>query len=171
MLHRVEIRPSGENRGEIEAKAIHMHLFGPKSETFEDEVSNSRVIRIDRIAAAGKIEIMARAIDEIIASIVDSSPGDRRLISFSFARVVVDDIEDHFDPIPVHLPDEFFALLDGRSDRVSRSEVALGGKKGEGLVTPVIGKGFARIGIDILAAEFVELKNRHQFDRVDPELF
>ena len=65
---------------------------------------------VERVAAAGIVHVVAAVVlhQTIVGSIVDAAETQRRAQLIAFAGVVVDDIQDDFDPFAVQRADHAF---------------------------------------------------------------
>ncbi len=119
------------------------------------------MIEVQRIAGAGHVLIEARiGVEPVIGRIVDAAKRQRRAEVVALAAVVIDDIEKNFDPGIVQPPDH--GLETG--DRLGRQQARVGGKKGDGVVAPVIDQP----AIDQLAVVDRGM-HRQELDRGDAE--
>src|SRR5687768_7917775 len=55
-----EIRIAAHRGGQVEAKAIHMHLFDPVAEALDDDAANGRLREIHAVAGSGPVDAAAR---------------------------------------------------------------------------------------------------------------
>ena len=119
--------------------------------------------QIDRVAAAGGVEIVALVLAQhVVAGIVDAAEGERRTEVVALGGVVVDDVENDLDAGRVQPADhqlEFVDVAAGRDvARRRREEVG-------GVVAPVVDEP----ALDEIAI-VEEGLDRHQFDGGDAEL-
>ena len=90
---------------------------------------------------------------------------DRRAEVVAFGRVVVDDVEDHFDPGAVHGPHHRLELLHlGAAGGVGIGVFVVGREEPDRVVAPVVAQTLLLQGgvLDVLV-------HRHQLDRGDAE--
>ena len=76
-----------------------MHLLDPVAQRVHDELQRLRVRRGERVAAAGRVPVMARRLrdEPVVAAVVEALQRERRAEVVALAGVVVDDVEDHLD--------------------------------------------------------------------------
>ena len=58
----------GEGTGEIESKSVDVHLGHPIPQAIHDELQHPRMLHVQRVAAAGKIHVVAVVFREITGS-------------------------------------------------------------------------------------------------------
>ena len=76
-----------------------MHLQRPVTQRFHDELQHARMIEVQCVARAGDVAIKAPVgIQSIIRSIVDAAERQGRTEVIAFATVIVNDVENDFDP-------------------------------------------------------------------------
>ena len=51
-----------ERRGEVEAEAVDVHLGHPVAQRVHDELQHARVAHVERVAAAGEVDVRARVL-------------------------------------------------------------------------------------------------------------
>ena len=66
---------AGQRAGQIEAKAIDMHLRHPIAQAIHDELEHARMSHVERVAAAGEIHVVARILrrEPIVGGVVDAA--------------------------------------------------------------------------------------------------
>ena len=69
---------------------------------------------IDGVATPGEVDILPVTIESVKIGIVDPSKAQTWAVKASLGRVVVDDIDDHFNPGFVEFSNHEFEILDGR---------------------------------------------------------
>src|SRR2546423_9573859 len=107
------MRVTGERAGEIEAKPIDVHLLYPVTQTIHHQLERRRMKQIDCVARPGEIEIKARIArgKPVIGAVIDAAEAERRAEMISLDRVVVNDIEDHFDSSGVEITHHSFKFV------------------------------------------------------------
>ena len=53
------VRLARENRAQVEAKTIHMHLVDPVAQAVGDHLDDVRMRQIQRVAGAGIVDVVA----------------------------------------------------------------------------------------------------------------
>src|ERR1019366_4229775 len=98
---------AGERRSEIEAKAVDVHLGRPVAQAVGEELEHLRVRHVDRVPAAGRIDVRVRSlrIVAVIDLVVDATKRDRGTEAVALARVIVDHVEDALDALDVQAPE------------------------------------------------------------------
>ena len=127
---------------EIKTKPIDVHLAHPVTQAVGHELQDSRRLHVQRVAAAGHIVIVTRITrhQAVVRGIVHSLERQRRAKLIPFACVVVDDIQDHLEPVPVQCSHHAFELVD-RSLRIAIcGQSKIGGEEAERVVAPIIGQ-------------------------------
>src|SRR6266404_4617142 len=116
-----------------------MHLHYPVAQAVDYHLQHPQMHHVQRVAGAGKILEVAAAIDAqaIIRGVVDTAKTKRRTALASLARMVVNDIEDHFDPGFVKQLDHVLELGDLSAECAIRSEPYVGGEIANRVVTPI----------------------------------
>ena len=96
-VHVVELPREGG--GEVESEAVDVHLEHPVTQAVHDELERARVGHVERIAAAGVVHVVARALrhEAVVGGVVDAAETERRPQVIALRRVVVDHVEDHLD--------------------------------------------------------------------------
>ena len=89
----------GQGRGQIEAEAVHVHLQHPVAQRIHDDLQHPGVAHVEGVAAAGVVHVEARILGHqtVVGGVVDApeAQGGPQLVALG--RMVVDDVQDHFD--------------------------------------------------------------------------
>ena len=129
------------------------------------------MVAIERVAAAGVIEITAVGAEHVIKLVVQSAERIGPAAIVAFAGVVEDDVEDHFDPGRVkrldHVPE--LADLAMFGDGCGKSGFGCGER--DGVVAPKILQPLTRKRVREGAVALVELVDGQQLDGRDAERF
>src|SRR5262249_58752294 len=96
-----------QNRGQIEAQAVDVHLRDPETKTGEDLISDNGMIAVDRVAAAGEVEVLAVRAEHVINLIVQPAEGIGAAAVVPLAGMIEDDIENDLDARFMKCPDHF----------------------------------------------------------------
>ncbi len=117
--HRAALAVAREDRGEVEAEAVDVHLAHPVAEAVEDQAPDDRLVRVERVAAAGVVGVLGAVVAEDVVGVVgEPAERERRPVGAAFGGVVVDDVEDHLDPGAVQRLHHVAELVEhARSDR------------------------------------------------------
>ena len=91
------LRVAAEDRGEVEAQAVDVHLRHPEAQAVENQFADDGMVAIDGVAAAGEVEVIAVRPEHVIKLIVQAAKGIGSAAVVAFAGVVEDDIENDFD--------------------------------------------------------------------------
>ncbi len=97
---RVEaVRLPPEDRAEIEAEAVDVHLEHPVAQGIHDHLQHARMARVQRIPGAGVVDVVARLVGHrpVVRVVVDALERERRPELVTLGGVVVDDVEDHLE--------------------------------------------------------------------------
>ena len=72
---RVEIgRGAPEGGGEIEAKAVHVHLLDPVAQRVHHEPKRRRLLQIERVPAPGVVDVVRAVIGQpVVRGVVDAA--------------------------------------------------------------------------------------------------
>src|SRR5262245_34396900 len=120
------------------------------------------MVKVQRIPRAGHVGIETSiGLQSVVAGIVDAAERQSRPEMVALTTVVVDDVEDHFDPGIVQ---SFNGSLE-TGNRLSGQKARVRGKIADRVVAPVIGE----TTLDEMAIVDRSL-DRHQLDRGDPEI-
>ena len=97
---------------EIEAEAVHVHLGHPVPEAVHDQLQHARASHVEGVPAAGEVLVVARRVrlQPVVGRVVDAAQRDRRPEMIPFRGVVVDDVEDDFEPCGVQRPHHHLEL-------------------------------------------------------------
>ncbi len=104
-----------EHRGQVEAKAVHMHRLDPVTQRVHDQPDHCRTVEVETVAAAGVVHIVAprrvgRPGQAVVREIVETAKGNAGAQLIALGGVIVDHIEDDFDPGLVKLAHQRFEL-------------------------------------------------------------
>ena len=84
---------------QIKAKAINMHDFNPITQAIHHQSDDEGVLKVEGIPTTGIIDVIARIIRQpVVAGIVQAAKHQRRPHLGAFGGVVIDHIQNHFDP-------------------------------------------------------------------------
>ena len=113
-----------EHWREVEAKAVDVHVFDPVAQAVGDESHRARVQRVDAVARARVVEVVALVVGDqaVVDGVIDAPQRQSRSKLIALGRVVVDDVEDDFNAGPVqraHHGLELAHLLLGALGRVA----------------------------------------------------
>ena len=127
---------SGESRREIEPETVDPHLFDPVAQAVHHHPQHIGVPESKGVAGTGEIvAVPLVAFHQVVVGfVVDTPETERRPHAAAFGRMVVDDVEDHFDIGIVHLLHEDLEgiqAFDAQIFRVRR-------EKPDAVVSPVI---------------------------------
>ena len=149
---------------EIETEAIDMHFLNPVAEGIHDELEHTRVGDIQGISAAREIDVARSVgIESVVAGIVDAAHGEDGAGVVALGGVVIDDIENHFDPCRVEHPHHFLEFIHGILG-AGGAKTRIGRKVAERVVAPVVHEA----AIDDMLLVGMEM-NGHQLDGGDAE--
>jgi hypothetical protein len=153
VLHHGAVGRSRQHRSEVEPEAVDVVRVDPVAEAVEHQLRADRVVDVERVAAPGEVEQLARIVrrDHVVGVVRQPAQADRRPVQPGLARVVEDDVEDHLEAGTVERLHEVAELAD-RAVPVVRSEVS------DRVVAPVVAVGR------------VELEHRQELDSRDAEV-
>ena len=131
-------RPTAERCCQIKTEPVNTHGFDPEPQAVEDHPHNKRMVYVQRVPAAGIVHVVARMIglQPVIRRVIEAPKRQGRAKVIAFGGVVVDHVQNHFDPgvmEPIHHRTE-----SGNTGwpRVARFRC----EKADGVVPPVIHK-------------------------------
>ena len=152
------VRASAQNRGQIEAEAVDVHLLHPVAQALEDQRPGADAGTGQRVAAAGVVAVHRPRVvgHHVEGDVVDSAKAVGRPVRAGLGRVVVDDVEDNLDICRMQGADHRPELVAGGLG--IRRIAGVRGEEVQGHVAPVI------------ALLRVELLNGEQLDHGDPQL-
>jgi len=142
-----------------------VHVLDPVPEAVEDHPPDDRAIGVEGVARAGVIGVARGVVgvEEIVGRVVETLERQHGTAFVTLGGVVVDDVEDDFDPCAVERPDHVPELVDRSENTLIRGIGGMGGEEGNRTVAPVVGS--PRGGV-----LGVELKNGKEFDGGDAEI-
>ena len=113
-----------------------MHLQRPVTQRFHHELQHARMIEIQCVAGSGNVLIKAAVgIQSIIRGIVDAAERQGRAKVIAFAAMIVDNVENDFDPGIVQPLDHSLEA----GDRICRQKARIRRKIRDRIVAPIIG--------------------------------
>ena len=63
---------AAEDRGEVEAEAVDVHLRHPVAQAVDDQLADDRVVAVERVAAAGEVAVGAGlGIEQVVDGVVE----------------------------------------------------------------------------------------------------
>ena len=69
----VAVVVAAEDRRQVEAQAVHVHVGHPEAQAVHQELANDRVVAIYRVAAAGEVEVFAIRTQKVIQLVVETA--------------------------------------------------------------------------------------------------
>ena len=123
--HHVARLVAVQDRRQIEAEAVDVHLLDPVAEAVDDHPADDRMIGVERVAGAAVVGV-ARAVvfEDVVGRVVESAEAQRRPAVVAFGGVVEDDVENDLDAGPVQRLDHVAKLVD-RTERILTRAVGL----------------------------------------------
>src|SRR5262249_34452719 len=113
VIHRMPHLVARENRSEVKAKSIDVHLLDPVTEAIKNHPPDDRMVRIQGVAGA-RIVGVARAVflKDVVLLVIEPAEADRWPIRAAFSRVVVDDVKNHLEAGAVQRFDHLAKLVE-----------------------------------------------------------
>ncbi len=112
-----------------------MHVQRPVTQRVRDQLQHARVIKVQRVAGSSDVIIKPPiGFEAIVGRVVDAAKRQGRAELISLAAVVVDDVQNDFDPGVVQ-------SLDGgleAGDRLSGQKPRIRRKEADRVVAPII---------------------------------
>ena len=84
---------AGQRRGQVEPEAVDVHLLHPVAQRVGDHRQGARVAQVQRVAAAGDVDVATPAEQPVVRRVVQAAPGQGRPVGAALGGVVVDDVE------------------------------------------------------------------------------
>ena len=164
-IHFVQL--TRERAREVEPESVDMHVEDPVPQAVHDELEHLRALHVQGVAATGEISVVARAVrdEPVIRRVVDPLERQRRSEMIAFSRMVVHDVEDHFETGGVQRAHHALELAHGAGWRSRRREPPLRREVAEAVVAPVVRQSFL---LEMAIAGV--MMHRHQFDGGDAQL-
>ncbi len=89
---------AAEDGGQVEAKAVDVHLHDPEPEAVENEVAHQGMVAVEGVAAAGVVAVIAPVVvQHVVDRVVEAAEAERRPHVVALGGVVVDHVEDDLD--------------------------------------------------------------------------
>ena len=127
------------------------------------------MIAVQCVAASAEIIIFSLRRKDIVNIIIKSLETEIRSIFISFCRMIEYNIQNNLDSIFVELPDQFLQLPSFFLKIIQCRIIIIWRKVTDSIIPPVLQK---RVPVDFSGIDrLVKFKYRHQFHRVDAELF
>ena len=168
---RVEMLPvAPQGHGEVESETVDPDFVRPVTQRVERQKEHASSSEVERIAASRSVHEAPGVVGlgHVIGGVVDAPPRNRRPVAAAFARVIVDDVEDHLDSCLVQGRDHALDLVyDGLGAGLLgglRRVAGFGREEIERAVAPIVGQpdvrkeGLVHLGLD-----------RQEFDRRDSQ--
>ena len=159
-----------QRHGEVESETVDSDFVRPVAQRVERQEEHGSSPEIERVAASRGVHEASRVVrlSHVIGGVVDAPPRNRRPVAAAFARVVVDDVEDHLDSCLVQGRDHALDLVyDGLGAGLLcglRRVAGFGGEEIERAVAPIVGQS------DVRKEGLVHLGlNRQKFDSRDSQ--
>ena len=81
----------GQDRGQIKAEAVHVHLLDPVMQAVQDQTPDHGVVGVQRVAGAAVVGVASRVtFQHIIGAVLQASKTQRWAQMVTFGRVIVD---------------------------------------------------------------------------------
>ena len=89
-----------------------MHFQNPITQAVHHQLKRTRIQQIESVAGAGEIQIQTRILrlQPVVSEIVNPAEAKRRTELISFGSMIVNHVENHFDPRRVQTADHRFEL-------------------------------------------------------------
>ena len=153
---------SREDRAEIEAESVDPRFAHPVAQAVRHHLDDARMAEVERVAGAGVVDVEARLVrhEPIVGLVVDAFEGKRRTALVALGGMVVDDVQDHFEPAVVEARDHLLEFA--QRVRHVGSVARIGRKKADRVIAPIV--------LEPLLEQMAvvdEGVDRHQFDGRD----
>ena len=134
------VKLARQRRGEIEAEAVNVHLQHPVAQAVHDELQGARMRHVQGVAAAREVHVVTLVVghEAIVSRVINAAKAERRPQVIAFARVVVDDIENHFDAFAMQRLHHRLELGDLLAETTAIRVAHIGREETNRVVAPVI---------------------------------
>ena len=156
---------AAERGGEVEAKAVDVHLLHPVAQRVQDQSQGLGAVRVDGVPGPRVVDVAAAVLGQaVVGAVVEPAEAQRRPLFVSLGGVVEDHVEDHLEPGGVQRFDHRLELVDLVAAIAARRVLVVGREEADRLVAPVVAEppGDQRTVVN-------ELMDRQQLDRGHPE--
>ena len=161
--HHVARGVTREDRGEIEAEAVHMHLGDPVAEAVQNEAADDGMVGIEGVAGAAVVGVAgAVGVEDVVGVVLQAAEAERRSALVALGGVVEDNVEDDFQGRPVQRLNHVPELVERPERVLARAIGRVRREERDRRVAPIID--LARRGI-----LRIELKDGQQLDGGDAE--
>src|SRR5262249_372804 len=144
-LHQdIAITIAAKDGRQVKAQPIDVHFRYPEAQTGHDQVAHDRVVAVDRVAAAGKVEVMPIAAEQIIQLVIQAPEGIGAAGVVSLAGVVEDDVEDDLHAGRVKSAQHVAKFVDLPIFLAAAGVGGFGGGKSDAVVAPEVFQALAR---------------------------
>src|SRR5580704_2905971 len=132
------IRFARKNSAEIKTETIYLGFLDPITQAVGDHLHYSGVRKVDSVAGARVIDVVARLVGDqaVVTGVVDALEGERGPHLVALGGVVIDHIENHFEPGIVEPRDHLLEFL--KSNPWLSGITRIRSKKANGIVAPVV---------------------------------
>src|SRR5262249_9696222 len=140
-MQRVESRMIARQRGgEIESKPVHVHLLHPITQTVRHQLERARMKQVESVTRAGEIEIEPRILrmKPVVGEIIDPAETERWSEMISFCRMIVSNVQNHFDAGSVQAAHHRLELGDLLAHLPAAGVTSMRSEKPDRVVAPVI---------------------------------
>ena len=139
VLERPAFLVAREDRGEVEAKAVHVHAFDPVAQAVDDEPAHDRLIPVERVAGAAVIGVARRVVlQDVVRRVLEPPVAQRRAQVIALGRMVERHVEDDLDPGAMQRLHHVAELVERAEGSRARAVGRVGREKGERRVAPVV---------------------------------
>ncbi|MPL70622.1 hypothetical protein SDC9_16381 [bioreactor metagenome] len=167
-----------QDRAEIEAEAIDVHLDHPVAQAVLNEAAHDRVVAVEGVAAAGIVFVPALIrVEHIINRIVQAPERECGTEFVALGGMIEDHVENYLDARLVELPYHVLEFPD-REGRIALivgfavpvGVAGLGSEKGEGGITPVVAQKSAGLWISAETLDRIEFVQGKKFEARNAQL-
>ena len=124
----------------VEPEAIDVHLQHPVAQAVHDHLDGAWVTHVERVAGACEVLVVALVAlhQPVVRGVVDPPERKRWAQVVALGGVVVDHVQDHFDPRLVERFDHRLEFVDRGSRRCARTVAAVRRKEPDRVVAPIV---------------------------------
>src|SRR5690242_8654525 len=151
-----------QNRPLIEAEPVHMHLLDPIAQAIRNQLHHKRMVALARVATTRIIHIvlLVLRVEHIIDLVVDTFETDGGTPMIALARMVKDDVQNHFDPCLMERLDHVAKVPQLASFCGSKTIGRMGSKVSDRVVSPEALERLAIQWAQVWSTALIEGKDR-----------
>ena len=126
--------------GQVETEPVDVHLGHPVAQRVHDQPQHLPPVDVQRVPGAGAVDVPGGVvrIQSVVLLVGQAAERDRRLTGLALGGVVVDHVQDHFQPGPVQRLDHFLELDDLTGRDAAGPVAGVRREEAESRVAPIV---------------------------------